>query len=719
MYAWLAKALLVCSDAVARLNVQATLRPRFDGRILLPNGARTTRSRMAENQAPESQAAPGRDVFISYASHDKAVAEAVCEALESAGVACWIAPRNVTPGEFYAESIVHAIDSAKVVVVVLSQNAAASQHVLREVERASSKRHPVVSFRIDAAPLPAGLEYFLNSSQWLDASATGIDRAFPPLVDAVRSALALPSSAVPFKAGPTAAARVSPATRYLLVALAAVLVSVFGYFTVKQLRMTKGVDTQKSPVEAAPASAAKLAAAPAVPDKSVAVLPFIDMSEKRDQEYFSEGLSEELIDLLSKVSALRVPARTSSFYFKDKSEDIPTIARRLMVAHVLEGSVRKAGDHVRITVQLVRADNGYHLWSQTYDRKLDDIFKVQDDIASAVVAALKVSLLGAEAPRATPTSNSEAYTLYLQAKSVYWNGNTHADSERAFVLLRQALKLDPGFARGWAALAMFRCGDAAYFDLSLDTQGRLEAHDAAARALKLDPDLSDSHAAMGRFLNFVEWNWKGAEVEYRRALALDPFQEVAVLDLASLLATLDTHSAEAISLGKRAIDHDPTNLVSYLDLGNTYVGAGRFAEAEQAVRTAVELAPQAEQVASTLAWVLMYRGALDAALAELEREPGERFREALRPTLLDALGRVHEANGALATFQAKFGSLAPYAVADVYARRNDLDRAFDWLDRAYRQREPSMVSVRWDPDLSNLRPDPRYKALLRKMNLPE
>ena len=146
------------------------------------------------------------------------------------------------------------------------------------------------------------------------------------------------------------------------------------------------------------------------------------MSEKRDQQYFSEGLSEELISLLSKVSALRVPARTSSFYFKDRSEDIPTIARRLMVANVLEGSVRKAGDHVRITVQLVRADNGYHLWSQTYDRKLDDIFKVQDDVASAVVSALKVSMLGAEAPRAIPTASTEAYTLYLQARSVYWNG---------------------------------------------------------------------------------------------------------------------------------------------------------------------------------------------------------------------------------------------------------------------------------------------------------
>ncbi len=196
-----------------------------------------------------------------------------------------------------------------------------------------------------------------------------------------------------------------------------------------------------------------------IDEHSVAVSPFVDMSEKKDQQYFSEGLSEELINLLSKVSALRVPARTSSFYFKDKSEDIPTIARRLMVANVLEGSVRKAGDHVRITVQLVRADNGYHLWSQTYDRKLDDIFKVQDDIASAVVGALKVSILGAEAPRASrPQALRRTRSICRRGRCTGTVAPTPIMSVH-LLYLRKALKLDPGFARGWAALAMFRCGD--------------------------------------------------------------------------------------------------------------------------------------------------------------------------------------------------------------------------------------------------------------------
>ena len=671
---------------------------------------------MPEEQAPATRLYPGRDVFISYASPDKAVADAVCAALEAAGVTCWIAPRDVTPGEFYAESIVHALDSSKVIALVLSQHAADSNHVIREVERASSKRHPVVSFRIDASPLPAGLEYFLNTSQWLDATATGVDRAIPRLVDAVRSALALPSSTARAQAGPNASL-----TRRLTrwrAALAAVIVAALGYVVVDKVWIAKRVDDRRS-LAAASVSVVKPAAVPIIPDMSVAVLPFVDMSEKKDQEYFSEGLSEELIDLLSKVSALRVPARTSSFYFKNRSEDIPTIARRLLVAHVLEGSVRKAGDHVRITVQLVRADNGYHLWSQTYDRKLDDIFKVQDEIASAVVSALKVSLLGSDAPRSSPASNSEAYTLYLQARSIYWSGSTHADSERAFSLLRKALTLDPTFARGWATLAVFLCGDASYFDLALEAPERKEAHDAAKRALELDPALAEGHAAMGRFLFQVQWDWKAAEAEFRKALELDPRDEISLLDLPDLISILYTNSPEELLFAKRAIDRDPTNSIVYFDLANVYFRAHKFSEAEQAARMAIQVSPREEGLASLLASILMYKGDPAAALVELEREPGERWRETPRPQILYALGRTQEADAALAAVQKKYANTAPYAIAAVYAQKGDLDHAFEWLERAYQQREFLLGFVGVDLDFSKLKPDPRFRALLRKLNLPD
>jgi TolB-like protein len=336
---------------------------------------------------------------ISYASQDGAVAAVVCNALEQAGVTCWIAPRDVTSGAFYADELVHAIDSARALVLILSQSAAASPHVHREVERAISKRHPVVSLRIDRAALPAGLEYFLNTSQWLDASGGDTARTMPKLVAAVQVAIDRPRCRIAIVAG-------------------SLLAVAIGGLAVYKSRLPERRVLLPSEV-AAPTAAP---APSSIPEQSVAVLPFVDMSEKKDQEYFSDGLSEELIDMLVKVPNLRVPARTSSFYFKGKPTKIPEIARELGVAHVLEGSVRKSGNHLRVTAQLVRADNGFHIWSQTYDRKLDDIFKMQDDIANAVVNALKVSLFAALKPRVPATSNMEAYTLLLKANYLLTKG---------------------------------------------------------------------------------------------------------------------------------------------------------------------------------------------------------------------------------------------------------------------------------------------------------
>ncbi len=390
--------------------------------------------------APKASA----DVFISYASSDRAVADSVCIALERAGVRCWIAPRDVTPGEFYAESIVHAIDSAKVVVLVLSQNAAVSQHVLREVERASSKRHLVVSFRIDLAPLPAGLEYFLNTSQWLDASATGVERALPKLVDAVQRGVA--HAADPATRSEPRAAVAPPARkrrRLMLVALAAITAVALAYFVVDQFWLSKrSMDDQPS-----------VAATAAIPDKSIAVLPFADMSETKNQEYFADGIAEELLNLLAQVPDLKVIARTSSFAFKGEKIEIAEIAKKLNVAHVVEGSIRKSGNTLRIAAQLVRTADSTHLWSETYDRPLDDIFAVQDEIAGAIVQALQIRLAGGELNRRKGgTQNLEAYQLYLRSLSAM-NRNTKASLDAAGEYAEQAIKIDPSYGRAWALLA--------------------------------------------------------------------------------------------------------------------------------------------------------------------------------------------------------------------------------------------------------------------------
>ena len=229
------------------------------------------------------------------------------------------------------------------------------------------------------------------------------------------------------------------------------------------------------------------------------VLPFRDLSEHKDQEYFSDGLSEELIDLLGKTPGLRVPARTSSFYFKGKQTTLGEIAQSLKVAHVLEGSVRKAGSNVRITADLVRVSDEAHLWSETYDRKLDDIFKLQDEIAGAVVRALKVSLLATDAPKTTPAANIDAYTLYLQGRSLYERFNL-ADNLKAQDYLQQAIKLDPKFAPAWAELSRARLIAFAAFGASSFEESHAAALEAANQALKLDPNLALGHVAMGQVL---------------------------------------------------------------------------------------------------------------------------------------------------------------------------------------------------------------------------
>ena len=385
-------------------------------------------------------AEPQRRVFISYASNDAAVARKVCSALEANGIICWIAPRNVIPGTLYADGIVGAIDESSILVLVLSKEAVASAHVGRELERAASKRHPIIALRTDTAPLTRAYEYFLNQSQWIEVGAGGTSGAIAQLVEAVRLHLSPGSDATPTQE-PQTPTRKAASERVWGIAVALVALAVIAAYFVadKTLFSKQGTARQEGTDTTA-----------LVSDKSIAVLPFVDMSEKKDQEYFADGMAEEIINLLSKVPDLRVPARTSSFYFKGKPTKVVDIARELGVADVLEGSVRRSGNRLRVTAQLVRADNGFHLWSQTYDRDLSDVFKVQDDIANAVVQALQITLMGGPLTRERGgTQNLEAYQLFLRSRDASLQNNKQALGA-ANEYLDQAIKLDPAYANAWA-----------------------------------------------------------------------------------------------------------------------------------------------------------------------------------------------------------------------------------------------------------------------------
>jgi TolB-like protein/Flp pilus assembly protein TadD len=667
---------------------------------------------MAEGGGDEKASGSTPTVFISYASQDAAVAAALVEALERHGVKCWIAPRDVKAGALYADAIVRAISGAKAFVLVLSESAIASSHVSKEIERASSKKRPIIALRIDAAPLTPALEYFLSESQWVEAQAGNIDAAYVKLIDAIREpARAAPETLVTgvpgTSAGMASAAHPKSRRNWILLAVGLAVVAALAALLAPKFW----------PAKHAAAEQRTTAAASVINNKSIAVLPFVDMSEKHDQEYFADGMAEEIIDLLAKVPDLRVPARTSSFYFKGKSTKVPDIARELSVAHVLEGSIRRSGNQIRVTAQLVRADTGYHLWSQTYDRDLQDVFKVQDDIANAVVQALQITLMGGPLTRQKGgTQNLEAYQLYLRAVSAELQ-NTKASMESGREYLEQAIKLDPTFGLAWAWMALdsMELADGGYV---LPTEGYPRAKQQAQHALELSPDLVMAHYVLQHVYQYYDWDWAASEAEGRRALSVDPTNSNALMGAGLLSSTLG-HGDDAERQILAALASDPLNTFARESLGFVQYYAGRFASADASYRKLLDLAPDFEWIHWYLGKTLLAEGKPDEALAMVRLEPGEENRLQLLPIMLQATGHKAEADEALKALATKFSGTSAYFVAMTYAYRNDRDLALQWLDRAYKQKDASLAEIVGEPLFKNLASDPRYKAFLRKMNLPE
>jgi TolB-like protein/DNA-binding winged helix-turn-helix (wHTH) protein/Tfp pilus assembly protein PilF len=452
----------------------------------------------------------------------------------------------------------------------------------------------------------------------------------------------------------------------------------------------------------------------AAPEHSVAVLPFIDMSEKKDEGYFADGLSEELISMLSQTPDLRVPARTSSFYFKDKPPPIADIARALGVRYLLEGSVRKSGATLRITAQLIRADNGYHVWSETYDRPVEDIFSIQDDIAESVVKALKVSLLGTSSSRSVTTANPEAYSLYLQGRLLE-RRIAAGEYESAVAYLKKALELDPKFAAAWAELARTQIQFFRIFANRPVAEVRRESLAAAGRAISLDPNLPEAHLAMGMLGIYVDWDWSGAKSEFNKALELDPGGAEPLLGLGKV-AVITGRYEQALELLNSAIVRDPLNDGAYQWLAHVQSRRRLYAQAEAARRKAVELNPAGGNVHQWLGYELLVQGKSAEALLEFEKPEDPGVRRIGVMLALDALGRTREAEEVEAEEEKESANEMAANIAAFYACRKDGDRAFSWLDRAYRQRDDYLITFVGDFCFDKLKGDPRYGAFLRKMN---
>jgi len=656
-------------------------------------------------------------VFISYASQDAAVAGALVEALERHGVGCWIAPRDVKAGALYADAIARAISGAKAFVLVLSESAIASSHVGKEIERASSKKRPIIALRIDAAPLTPALEYFLSESQWVEAHPGSMEAAYAKLIDDIRDpARTAPRNtpAVPLEVSAATPRAAHPKLRFNWILLAAGAVFVVAALLVYKFWVSSHVAQEKPVATTSLAPAASVPVQPTLSETSIAVLPFTDMSADKDQEYFADGLSEEILNLLATVPTLRVIGRTSSFQFKGKNDDLRAIGAKLSAAYVLEGSVRRSGDRVRVTAHLIGTQDGVRRWSSSYDRPFGDVLKLQGELATGVARALDITV-GADTLQSHNASrNPEAYDLYLRGLHAA-DRYDREGFEAAANHFQQALDLDPSFAAAATGLGRMLVYQAEFgFAPVVETYER--ARRSLETAIRLDPKSGAAHAWLGWLHTAYDWDWAAAEAEMKEALRLSP-RDAIVLNCAARLSEALGHWDEAIRQLHSSIARDPLHPGTNNILSGVYARAGRFAEAEATERRVLELSPTYASAPYNLAVILLALGRRDEALKVMQQARRGRVQGLI--LIYYALGRKADSDAQLAALTREHASDDAFSIAESHAYRGESDEAIRWLDRAYAQKDPTLYLVKGDLRLKNLEPDPRYKAFLRKMKLPE
>jgi serine/threonine protein kinase/TolB-like protein len=461
---------------------------------------------------------------------------------------------------------------------------------------------------------------------------------------------------------------------------------------------------------------ATIDAAPAAPERSVAVLPFVDMSEKKDQEYFADGLAEELLDLLARVPDLKVPARSSSFFFKGSSVGVRNVGHDLGVAYVLEGGVRKAGDTIRVSVQLVRADSGYQVWSDTYERNVRDIFKVQDEISAAVVDALKLRL-SSPGPQLAErrTASPEAYDQYLRGKHFYQLGN-YDGLLAARDAFRKAIELDPNFGPAFAGLANAEYLTVKDFSDTDQPDVIRQAMEHADHAVALAPSLAEAYSGRA-LLRYVQHDWGGARGDLQKALALDPSDVKANRRMVLLQLSLGNVVA-AVTAQRHVVDLDPLDMDSVEILAMTYYFAGQGADARRTFERLRVFSPNYEGLSGNAGFSYLADRQPAAARRECEPHPDDTARACLAAAE-HALGHDERARAILAELIEKHPRRACYVIAKAYGFSGNSALAFEWLDRAFSAQAKLLTNVKSEPAFRSLRGDPRYLALLRKMNLPE
>lgn len=457
------------------------------------------------------------------------------------------------------------------------------------------------------------------------------------------------------------------------------------------------------------------ASAPTDLKPSVAVLPFVNMSGDVENEYFSDGLSEELLNVLAKIPALHVAGRTSSFQFKGENQDLREIGEKLNVANVLEGSVRQSGARLRITAQLIDAGTGYHLWSETYDREITDVFAIQDEIAASVVDALRVTLLGESASSIDHgTGNLAAYNLFLQALHLA-DRTTEADMQRAAQALHKAIELDPDYAQAWAKLARVHELIASGFVGPGTGDFRAEfdkVNTYADKALSLGPDVADSYIAKGQAMSRVSWQHDEAHRFYARAVEIAPNDVEAIGNLAFSWMSRKRFD-EAIALSEKMLRLDPLSITAHRTLGDVYSAAGRIDDAMAVFEKALVLQPDTARINGRMARIHTLRGEWNEAAERAAQEPVEWVREFYDVILVSRGTNTAALQAAAKAYEQKYGLANSYQLAEIYAFSGDVDNAIKWLEESHDIHDPGMMWLQTSSYLARIEDDPRWPRMVK------
>jgi TolB-like protein/Tfp pilus assembly protein PilF len=679
---------------------------------------------------------PSHAVFLSYASQDAEAAQKIGEALRAGGIEVFLDQSELRGGDAWDHKIRHEIHECALFIPMVSQHTQErlegyfrhewnlaierAHHMARQkpflipvVVDGTGDREALVpdEFRaVQWTRLPGGeipSEFVARIHRLLSPEVSTPDRKPTPSLPA--AGLALPARG---------AASLSRRRMSLVIALLAAVALV--YLLIGRPWNTK---RETSPAVVAPSALSTIAPTTfSPPPHSIAVLPFVNMSGDKDQEYFSDGLTEEILNSLVRINELQVSARTSSFSFKGTNADLATIAHKLNVASVLEGSVRRAGHTVRVTAQLNNAVTAYHVWSQTYDRDLKDVLKLQTEIATAVADALKVTLLGDVAAKieAGGTRNPAAFDAYIRALKIHWAAGAAKEEQGAIDGFTQALRLDRDYALAYAGRSLAVSTLVIYYPTTVSNmRANLERALADARqTIALAPGIAEGHLALASAYE-GSLEFAHADEEYKRALSLAPSNARVLRDYGNF-ALFMSRSDSGLTMLRRAAALDPLNYNSPMFLGIGLQLLRRYDEALAALSDALALADDASDARGNLAVTQYLRGDLQGARSSCEKVAEDNdYRQQCLALAYHKLGQHAEAADALTKLEARWGDSGATVYAQVYAQWGDTPKALESLDAALRLRDPRLEGLKTDPLLDPLRHEPRFQAIERELKFPQ